>query len=112
MNWMMWVCFFCSIGFVVGTIVAFLCSPRPLSYFWTQFIDPTGGYYAYDLYKFYLGNAAANVTIDLMVLLVPVPIVWRLQLKTVRKILVCSIFLLGVLYEPPPISLIFYCIIA
>lgn len=108
----MWLCFFCSVGFVVGTIIAFLCAPRPLSYFWNQFVDPTGGSYAYDLYKFYLGNASANVTIDLMVLLVPVPIVWRLQLKTVRKILVCSIFLLGVLYGLPIFIVIFCYLIA
>lgn len=99
MNWMMWVCLFCSIGFAIGTVIAFLCASRPLSYFWTQFTNPAGGSYAYDLYRFYLGNAAANVCIDVLILLVPIPIVWGLQLQMIRKILVCGIFLLGVLYE-------------
>lgn len=97
MNLMMWVCLFLSIGFVIGTIVAFICAPRPPSYFWTQFVDPAGGSYAYNLYGFYIGNAAANVCIDVLIILTPIPIVWKLQMQTIRKILVSSIFLLGVL---------------
>ena len=100
MNVMMWICLLLSLLFPVGTIIAFLCAPSPPSYFWSQFLDPTGGYYRYDLYKYYIGNAAANVFIDVLIFIVPIPIVWKLQLKTVRKMLVCSIFLLGVLYVP------------
>ncbi|RMJ25864.1 hypothetical protein PHISP_03290 [Aspergillus sp. HF37] len=108
MNWMMWTCLFCSVGFAIGAIVAFLCAPRPLSYFWTQFVDPAGGSYAYGLYRFYIGNAAANVCIDILVILVPIPIVWRLQLRMIRKILVLSIFLLGVFATVASVVRIYY----
>ena len=48
--------------------------------------------------KFYYGNAIANVITDMIMLLMPVPTVWRLNLSTRKKINVTAVFMLGGLY--------------
>ncbi|KAE8337139.1 hypothetical protein BDV24DRAFT_154585 [Aspergillus arachidicola] len=95
MNWMMWVCLTLSIGHGACCMIAFLCSCRLLSYFYTQFADPSGGKCIINLYAFYLGNAATNVFTDIITLLVPIPIISRLQIRPMQKVLVSGIFLLG-----------------
>lgn len=95
MNWMMWLCLALSIGHGACCMVAFLCSCRPLSYFYTQFADPSGGKCIINLYAFYLGNAATNVFTDVITLLVPIPIISRLQIRPMQKVLISGIFLLG-----------------
>ncbi|KAE8410105.1 hypothetical protein BDV37DRAFT_290263 [Aspergillus pseudonomiae] len=95
MNWMMWVCLALSIGHGACCMIAFSCSCKPLSYFYTQFADPSGGKCIINLYAFYLGNATINVFTDVATLLVPIPIISRLQIRPVHKMLICGIFLLG-----------------
>ncbi|KAJ5824021.1 hypothetical protein N7447_006361 [Penicillium robsamsonii] len=91
----MWFCVFLTVGYFISCIVAFLVCCRPVSYYWTQYTEPSGGKCVYDLYPFYIGNAAANVTTDGIILLVPIPLVWKLQMRKTQKVLLCGIFLLG-----------------
>lgn len=46
----------------------------------------------------YIGSAVPSVVIDLYILLLPLPIIWRLTMKLSRKILVAGVFLSGYLY--------------
>ncbi|OOO14096.1 hypothetical protein OAory_01026910 [Aspergillus oryzae] len=59
------------------------------------FADPSGGKCIINLYAFYLGNAATNVFTDVITLLVPIPIISRLQIRPMQKVLISGIFLLG-----------------
>ncbi|GAQ45190.1 hypothetical protein AtubIFM55763_006651 [Aspergillus tubingensis] len=95
MQWTMWACIALSIAYWIGCSVAFLCSCQPVSYFWTQYENPLGGYVRYDIYPFYIAHAVANMAGDLLILLVPIPLVWRLKLRVGQKIQILSIFLLG-----------------
>ncbi|KAJ5223155.1 integral membrane protein PTH11-like protein [Penicillium citrinum] len=95
MTWTIWVCMLLTAGYFVSCTVAFLVCCQPVSYYWSQYIDPTGGKCVFDLYPFYIGNAAANLTTDVLILLVPIPLTWRLQMRTSQKILIIGIFLLG-----------------
>ncbi|KAE8320092.1 hypothetical protein BDV41DRAFT_559600 [Aspergillus transmontanensis] len=95
MNWIMWVCLALSVGHGACYMIAFLCSCRPLPYFYTQFADPSGGKCIINLYAFYLGNAATNVLTDVITLPVPIPIISRLQIRPMQKVLISGIFLLG-----------------
>ena len=85
----------------IGSLIALLCSPDPVSYFWTQTTNPFGGHYRYDFYRYYIGNAASNVATDLLILLVPIPVVWKLQMRVLQKVMVSTVLLLGVLYAVP-----------
>ncbi|KAL4914977.1 hypothetical protein BDW62DRAFT_133980 [Aspergillus aurantiobrunneus] len=95
MTRMMWLCAFLTIGYFISCTVAFSVCCRPPSYYWTQYTEPDGGHCLFDLYPFYLGNASANVFTDLLILVVPIPLVWKLQMKRVQKVLISGIFLLG-----------------
>ncbi|OAT12111.1 hypothetical protein BDBG_07502 [Blastomyces gilchristii SLH14081] len=95
MNWTMWVCFFLSGGYYIACTVTLLVSCQPISYYWTQVEDAKSGRCLFHPHVFYLGNAAANVATDVLILLVPIPLIWRLQMPRTKKILVSSLFLLG-----------------
>lgn len=98
MKWVFWVYAFLSVGYFVACAPAFVSACRPPSYFWTQYADPEGGECVFDLYPFYIGNAAANVVTDGIVLVAPLPYVWSLQMRLMQKILVSGVFLIGGLY--------------
>lgn len=91
----MWACIVLALSYWVGCTIAFLAACQPVSYYWTKYLDPEGGRERYNLYAFYIGHAVANMVGDIVILLVPVPLVWRLQLRRSQKIQILSIFLLG-----------------
>ncbi|KAG0153276.1 hypothetical protein PDIDSM_5126 [Penicillium digitatum] len=97
----MWFCVFLSVGYFMSGMVSYLVCCSPVSYNWTQFTDPNGGGCVYDIYKFYISYAAVNVATDVSILMVPMPIVWKLQMPRTQKILVCGILLIGGLCVNP-----------
>ena len=50
--------------------------------------------------KFYLGNAVPNIAMDVIILALPIPNVWTLQMSIRQKYVVSGLFLLGGLYVP------------
>ncbi|KAJ5364838.1 uncharacterized protein N7496_010551 [Penicillium cataractarum] len=95
-NWSIWICLFLTTGWTVGSMIALLVSSDPVAYFWTSTYNSKGGHYRYNFYNYYIGNAAANVVIDVLILLIPVPVVWRLKLRVTQKIMITSVFFMGV----------------
>ncbi|KAJ5549326.1 hypothetical protein N7513_006560 [Penicillium frequentans] len=95
MNWALWACLFIVIGWGIGSLITLLVACRPISYFWNWYIDPDGGKCLFDLYYFYIGNAVANVATDGLILMIPMLIVWKLQMQNFQKLLVCGIFFIG-----------------
>lgn len=61
-------------------------------------VDPLGPGYCTSEPSWYLGSAFVNAFFDLVVLFLPMPIVWRLQLRLKRKILISSVLILGYWY--------------
>ena len=93
---------FCAIGvgilniiwciiFTVGLVFA----SKPTAYFWDHAIRNAKGV---NEIPFGIGISVANVITDFIVLILPVPILWKLQMKKEKKIAVTAIFLLGGLY--------------
>jgi hypothetical protein len=88
-------------------MIVTICSSDPVSYFWTQGTNSSLGKYRFNFYNYLIGNAATNVVTDALILLIPIPIVWSLKMRTMQKVGVCSVLLLGVVYVPdPPASLL------
>ncbi|KAJ9238533.1 hypothetical protein DTO027B5_1033 [Paecilomyces variotii] len=74
-------------------VVIFQC--MPYSYFWLQYTDPTAKGKCINTTQFYIGNAAASVVTDFLILFCPIPMVWGLQMPVAQKISVLGIFALG-----------------
>lgn len=48
-----------------------------------------------DTYEFYLGSSIIAMVLDVMVLVLPLPMLWTLQLKPVQKFLMIGLFICG-----------------
>ncbi|KAJ5113910.1 hypothetical protein N7456_002444 [Penicillium angulare] len=96
MNWMVIANLVISVAYAIGSLIAILAGPVPLHYYWTQYIDASGGYYRYDFYYFWLGNGIANVISDILIFLVPIPIVWSQNMRVRQKLIVSVLLGLGV----------------
>ncbi|KAJ6004137.1 hypothetical protein N7499_000205 [Penicillium canescens] len=96
MTWSILTCLFISYSWAIGSMIATICSSDPVSYFWTQGTNSSLGKYRFNFYNYLIGNAATNVVTDALILLIPIPIVWSLKMRTTQKVGVCSVLLLGV----------------
>lgn len=61
-------------------------------------MDPTATGQCINIEAFFVGNAAASVATDFLILLTPIPIVWGLQMPFAQRMTVLGIFFLGGLY--------------
>ncbi|KAJ6096877.1 hypothetical protein N7486_007623 [Penicillium sp. IBT 16267x] len=66
---------------------------RPLKYNWDTSISGTCG----DRNATYVVAGVMNLITDLMVMALPIPHIWKLQLGTAKKISLCGVFCLGLL---------------
>lgn len=77
----------------LAKILAFLgCTP--FAYNWDKTI---AGHYV-DLVAFMRWNGICNLLIDVLILLLPMPMVWRLVVPTRQRFELSAVFLLGLLY--------------
>lgn len=73
-------------------VAMFQCSP--VDYFWTRESGNLNGH-CIDSISFYYWTAGLNILADVMLLVLPIPLVWRLQMVPSKKIAVSIIFLCG-----------------
>ncbi|KAJ9634390.1 hypothetical protein H2199_009048 [Coniosporium tulheliwenetii] len=95
LKWSAYVCMFFAIGYWITVIVTINVACRPLQYFWNQYVDPTAKGVCIDVPKFFFANGIAAMLIDVLILCVPIPVIWGLQMPTSQKLAVSGIFLLG-----------------
>lgn len=70
---------------------AFFCTPPQKS--WYSEIPGRCG----DSHEFYTGYAVTDLIIDVIVISLPLPVLWKLQLPLGRKVALIAIFALGFL---------------
>ncbi|KAK4444715.1 hypothetical protein QBC34DRAFT_384933 [Podospora aff. communis PSN243] len=75
--------------------ITWLVGCRPIDYYWRQYTDPTATGSCIDAPLFYFCNGIIGLVIDVAILLVPTPTIWKLNLPTTKKIFVGGILLLG-----------------
>ena len=83
--------FFLVLGFFISGLASVIFECTPISYFWTR----TGNGHCVNVTLLLYFSASLTVLADISILLLPMPIVWNLQMKRSKKIGVMGIFLLG-----------------
>ena len=81
---------------MVGTLFTQIFNCNPIQGAWNVEIGAT----CIDPVKFYHGNAISNLLTDVIILLLPMPLVWRLQMTFKRKVALSGVVLLGSLWVP------------
>lgn len=76
---------------VMWIVMAVAC--RPISYYWEQYFGGTGT--CINVTLFYLLFGVVNMINDIVILLVPIPIILRLNLSLRKKLSILGIMLLG-----------------
>ncbi|KAL8874601.1 MAG: hypothetical protein Q9174_000064 [Haloplaca sp. 1 TL-2023] len=77
-------------AFVSGLAsVIFICTP--ISFFWNQ----TGHGHCVNIVALLYSGASLGIFMDIAVFVLPMPIVWTLQMKRSKKIGIMGVFLLG-----------------
>ncbi|KAK4506022.1 hypothetical protein PRZ48_003987 [Zasmidium cellare] len=80
--------------FIICTVLA-LAGCQPTSYFWNKHQPGK----CINEVQFFRWNGVTNLILDFVVLLIPMPMVWNLQLRLRQKLAFTAIFGLGLLRE-------------
>lgn len=79
------------VSFGVGVVLATLLNCRPLAKSWDPLLPGSCG----SLVRNVLAISVINMVVDLIIILLPILMVWRLQMATWRKVALTFIFALG-----------------
>ncbi|KAJ0417853.1 hypothetical protein BJY00DRAFT_303147 [Aspergillus carlsbadensis] len=88
-----WTVAACSVMLTIASILvaAFFC--RPFAYYWDLSVERAN--HCGDDTKLQLSTAVVNMILDFLIVLLPLPILWQLQMSWKRKALLSGIFSLG-----------------
>jgi hypothetical protein len=75
----------------ISFIFTFIFQCTPISHFWNK----TDGGFCVNRTQFYIVSGGINIATDVFILLLPMPLLWKLKTSTSQKIGLTMIFLLG-----------------
>ena len=85
-------------GYFISVFLEAFLLCRPIAYNWDKTVP--GGHCA-DLNLAYLIAGIMNLLIDALVVALPMPMLWRLQMPLSKKLGVTGMFSLGIMLETP-----------
>ncbi len=86
------------VGWMISVTIAQIFTCTPVQGAWIV----TAPANCFDQTKFYYGNSISNVIIDTIMLIMPLPLVWPLNMSMRKKLNVTLLFFLGGLYASLP----------
>lgn len=91
---------FFTLALAATFIIVITAACRPLQYFWTRYDGFSEGT-CIDLGSFFAAFSVLNVSLDLFLLALPIPMVLKLHMSARKKMIVCALMMLGILYVSP-----------
>lgn len=85
------------VAFNVGSFFAGLTICSPIAYHWDQ-TTPGGHCGRQD--KYYTAMGFINLVVDVVIIIIPMPFLYKLLLPTFKKVLAMGMFAIGVWYVP------------
>lgn len=83
------------IAVTIASIVIILTQCRPIAYTWNEPLGAEGS--CLNLRALEIGRGALLAIADVMLLVLPMPILWSLHIQPRKKIMLCALFALGLL---------------
>ena len=80
-----------SLAYFVSVVLESFLFCRPVAYNWNKSIDGT----CKDPSLGYLLAAITNLLIDVIIVFLPLPLLWKLQMQLTKKIAITGMFSLG-----------------
>lgn len=80
----------CGLTFTLGGL--FAC--QPVQFFWNRLLSG----HCMNLNTFYRVNTPINIIVDVAILIIPMPALWKLQAPKKKKIGLTVVFMMGGLY--------------
>ncbi len=77
----------------LGILISVVFSCVPVQKSWMPMIDG----HCSNVDTVWLGSVIPSTIIDLIILIMPLPMIWKLQMKLTKKILVMGVFVCGYL---------------
>ncbi|KAI1643796.1 uncharacterized protein F4817DRAFT_348677 [Daldinia loculata] len=84
----------CAIAYLVGCTITFFAICRPIKYNWE--VGPAALQHCGNLSMKFLLSSIFNLTLDVCILVLPMPMLWTLQLNSRKKIALTVVFGLGI----------------
>ena len=75
----------------IAIIAGIIWQCRPVQKAWDITVPGT----CIDVAKLFLGNAIPNIITDVVIIMIPLPLTWNLQLPRSQRLLLCGVFLTG-----------------
>lgn len=77
--------------FFLSSVLAVVLQCRPIHAFW----EPEIPHHCFNQVAFYIAQGSLNFVSDVMVVVMPIPLIWKLRLPLIRRIGLIIVFLLG-----------------
>ncbi|KAL8847939.1 MAG: hypothetical protein Q9221_007004 [Calogaya cf. arnoldii] len=90
---LIWTTVLCTVYMVaIDLTIIFQC--QPIHHSWDQVVGTSQGQ-CIDEYRFFVGSGSANVALNLLVFILPMPLLWRLRTTARQQIILTAIFTLA-----------------
>ena len=90
-----------TISWTISFVIATICQCHPVSLYWTE-LELMWGNRCVQIIPFYEAQAITDILIDFSILIMPIPMIWNLQMPFKQKLAVASMFLLGLMFVIMP----------
>lgn len=96
-RWFIYAASFLTVALSVVFIIVLLGACQPMQFFWTRFDGISEGT-CIDLGSFFVAFSVFNASVDVYLLVLPIPLVLKLHMSARKKFIVCALMMLGILY--------------
>lgn len=90
-----WVCIGMCLGFGIGNVIAMVFQCTPIPFFWDGWRGEMDGFCGVDVRLFGFVRGAVEIFLDLFILSLPLPMLYKLNMSRKKKLQIMSMFCVG-----------------
>ncbi|KAI1176670.1 hypothetical protein F4777DRAFT_545477 [Nemania sp. FL0916] len=87
----LWTIGVANAGWLIAVLISTALQCTPINAAW----EPVPGAKCFNHWDWFIAVSIANIAVDIAILIIPLPILWRLQTTAFRRIMILGIFVFG-----------------